>query len=100
MRVGRNVASVGTMKTENKHHHPLITAIDDVIAAAQTAELNETAALLRIARLDLLMRLHGIQANELELLSFALARGVCAEEPVRHKTARTTRRRKRRAKLN
>jgi hypothetical protein len=98
MPAGRNVASVGLMNTKSKQHHPLIKALDDVIAAARAAELNETAALLKIARLDLLMRLHGIRANELELLSFALARGAYAEPPPRR--PRTTSRKKPRAKLN
>ncbi len=95
MGAGRNVA--WTMKSKNKPPHPLITALEDVIAAARRAKLNETAALLRIARLDLLMRLHGIGANELELLSFALARGVYAGAP--RKTTRPLAR-KPRAKLN
>lgn len=98
MRAGRNVA--WTMKSKNKQPHPLIRALEDVIVAAKTAKLNETAALLRIARLDLLMRLHGIGTNELELLSFALARGVCAGAPRKTAHPRATFRKKPRAKLN
>jgi hypothetical protein len=74
MRAGRNVALVWAMKIKNKLYHPLVTALDDLIIAAKAAKLKETAALLRIARLDLLMRVHGIKHDELELLSFALAK--------------------------
>lgn len=62
------------MKTKNKLCHPLISALDNVIIAAKTAKLSETAALLRIARLDLVMRVHGITPDELELLTFALTK--------------------------
>lgn len=63
------------MKRKNGALQPLIVEIDNVIAAARAAKLEETVALLRIARLDLMMRAHDIAASELELVSFALARG-------------------------
>jgi hypothetical protein len=79
------------MKTKTNALELLIGELDKVIAAAQAARLGETAALLRIARLDLMMRTHGIAADELELVSFALAHGYCgddASKPVKAKAAR------------
>lgn len=63
------------MKKKNGALQPLIVEVDNIIAAARAAKLDETVALLRIARLDLMMRAHDIAASELELVSFALARG-------------------------
>jgi hypothetical protein len=98
----RNVAFVWTMKIKNKLYHPLVTALNNVIAAAKTARLYETVVLLKAARLDLLTRIQGIEENELEALSLTLVRGSCAEEPAKPKTtrARVTPRKKPRAKLN
>jgi hypothetical protein len=82
------------MKTKSSALQPLIAELDNVIAAAQAAHLDETAALLRMARLDLVMRAHDIATHELELVSFALARGYAESTvsaraksvPVRKKT--------------
>lgn len=52
----------------------IVQALDDIIAAVRAIGLQETGDLLRVARLDLLMRVHGIEAEELELLTLALAR--------------------------
>lgn len=60
---------------------PLVRNLDAVIAAAQEAGLTETVALLRMARLDFLMRVGGIRASELELLSYALQRGLEQDDP-------------------
>lgn len=43
-----------------------IGSLDDVIAGVERAGLAETTALLKIARLDLVMRAHGISERELE----------------------------------
>lgn len=51
---------------------PIVRALDDIIVAVHAIGLQETGNLLRVARLDLLMRVHGIEAEELELLTRAL----------------------------
>ena len=51
----------------------LVRALDDIIGSLCATGFKETAELLRIARLDLLMRLHGITAEEIELLAATLA---------------------------
>lgn len=76
---------------------PFIASLDDVIAAAVDADLVETAALLRIARLDLLMRLNGIDPNELEVLSYALQRSVFENDKGPPERPRRTPRRRRRS---
>lgn len=63
----RNKAKTGKL-------HPLVGVLDELIAAVGAAGLPDTVALLRISRLDLAMRLHGIEAEELELLAAALTR--------------------------
>ncbi len=84
-------------KKRNNALQPLIAELDNIIAAAGTAKLEETVTLLKIARLDLTMRAHGIAADELELVSFALARGIYAKAPVsRAKPKSTPARRSRR----
>ncbi|GAA0583481.1 hypothetical protein [Rhizomicrobium electricum] len=69
------------MKMKKGALQPLIVELDNIIAAARAAKLEETVALLRMARLDLMMRAHGIATNELELVSFALARGFWENKP-------------------
>lgn len=83
------------MKTKPSALQPLITELDDVIAAAQAARLDDTAALLRIARLDLIMRAHGIAADELELVTFALASGLHGETGAKRRKPRAVRKKKR-----
>ncbi len=79
------------MKTKNDALLPLIAELDDVIAAARAAGLGETTSLLRIARLDLMMRAHGIAADELELVSFALVSGYCQQATEAHATRKPKR---------
>lgn len=43
-----------------------ISTLDEVIAGVAKGGLAETVALLKIARLDLLMRVHGIAERELQ----------------------------------
>jgi hypothetical protein len=71
------------MKKRTGALQPLIAELDNIIAAARTAKLEETVTLLKIARLDLTMRAHGIAVDELELVSFALARGVYVKVPAK-----------------
>lgn len=71
------------MRNKSLSTRALVGALDDVIVAAESACLRETAALLRIARLDLLMRVHGIEADEIEMLAFALVRASVGEAPQR-----------------
>lgn len=47
-----------------KKYLPLINALDGVIAAAQSAKLNDTAALLSLARRDLTLRASGVSAAD------------------------------------
>lgn len=60
------------MTVEECALQPLIDELDTVIAAALAAHLDETAALLRIARLDLMRRAHCTATYELEQVSIAL----------------------------
>jgi hypothetical protein len=53
----------------------LVGAINECINQVTAANLMETAALLSMARLDLVARANGISEEELELFSFALQRG-------------------------
>jgi hypothetical protein len=71
------------MKKKMGALQPLIAELDNIIAAARAAKLEETVTLLKIARLDLTMRAHDIAADELELLSFALVRGLGTATPAR-----------------
>jgi len=50
---------------------PLIAEIDAVIKAAAEAGLPATAAFLRLARLDLLLRAHGVTPGEVPPEAFA-----------------------------
>ena len=61
----------------------LITAINECIDQVVAAQLWETAVLLRMAKLDLIARAHGITEEELELFSFALQRDPGLEERAR-----------------
>lgn len=77
------------MKKRMDALQPLIAELDNIIAAARTAKLEETVTLLKIARLDLTMRAHDIAADELELLSFALVRGLCTRAPAKSAKRKT-----------
>ena len=50
----------------------LMAAIGGCIRDATAAHLNETAAFLRMAQIDLITRVHGISEEELEVFLFAL----------------------------
>ena len=54
----------------------LVGAINECIDQVTAANLLETAALLSMARLDLVARANGITEEELELFAFALQRGI------------------------
>lgn len=65
------------METSPTHLQTLqniVAAIDSCIDKVASAQLSETAALLRIARLDLMVRIHGISERELEQLAFVASR--------------------------
>jgi hypothetical protein len=53
----------------------LVGAINECINQVTAANLLETAALLSMARLDLVARANGITEEELEVFAFALQRG-------------------------
>lgn len=65
------------------------TAIDACIDVVAVAQLHETAALLAIARLDLLVHTSGITEGELEQLEFALDRARQGFERVMPQTLRS-----------
>jgi hypothetical protein len=52
----------------------VVAVIDTCIDKVVAVELHETAALLRIARLDLIVRLHGITDAELDQLESVVDR--------------------------
>jgi hypothetical protein len=60
----------------------LIAAINECIDQVTAANLLETAALLSMARLDLVARANGITEEELEFFAFALQRGTGLYAPV------------------
>lgn len=68
----------------------LAKSLDENIAAAVKANLHETAALLHMAKLDLLTRIHGISEEEMDNFLFvaktcaAIARDAPEEEDVSH----------------
>lgn len=82
------------MKSKANALQPLIAELERVIAAALAARLTETVALLRIARLDLKMRAHNVAADELELVSFAMARGYCGNIASKRAKIRRVRKKK------
>ena|GEM_PF-1560744 len=69
IRVGHSMA---------KHPKALIAEIDAVIKAAVLAGQPQTAALLRAARLDLLLRVHNRKPSDIDVASYAGARGAQA----------------------
>jgi len=68
------------MATERADYHVLVERLDGVIDDAATAGLKETAALLRIARLDLLARANGIGEKDLDIFLQALEHGHSSAE--------------------
>jgi hypothetical protein len=50
----------------------LLTELDRIILRLEELGLKFSAALVRIAHLDLQMRVHNISAEEVDLLSFAV----------------------------
>ena len=68
------------METKGLDYYELIKRVDGMIDDAATAGLNETAALLRIARLDLVTRANGIGEKDLDLFLRALEQGPVAVE--------------------
>jgi len=52
----------------------IVAAIDSCIDKVASAQMSETAALLRIARLDLMVRIHDISDRELAQLAFVVSR--------------------------
>lgn len=62
------------MRSKPKSLSPLLAELDAVITAATTTGLRETAELLRLARLDLVLRANGLTAQSFDLLSYAQGR--------------------------
>jgi hypothetical protein len=50
----------------------LIATVDRCIRDATAARLSETATLLRMARLDLIARVHGISEEEMDVFLFVV----------------------------
>jgi hypothetical protein len=53
----------------------IVAALNDYIDVVRACDLDETAGLLRMAKLDLQMRIHHISDEELQALCEALERG-------------------------
>ena len=53
----------------------IVAALNDYIEVLRAYELEDTAGLLRMAKLDLQMRIHDISGEELQALCEALERG-------------------------
>lgn len=58
----------------------LIADVENCIRSAENANYRETAALLRIAKIDLITRVNGISGEELEAFLFALESELCIQE--------------------
>ena len=63
------------MKTQTPQCGRLIAELDRIIVAVTEAGLKETAGLLRMARIDLLTRIHGISEEEFDTLLFLMRKG-------------------------
>jgi hypothetical protein len=63
------------MKTQTPQCGRLIAELDRIILAVTEAGLKETAGLLRMARIDLLTRIHGITEEEFDTLLFLTRKG-------------------------
>ena len=63
------------MQTQQPQFNQLIRTLDGFIAEVVAAKLHETAALLNIARIDLIARVNGVSENELEAFFSALEGG-------------------------
>ncbi len=60
------------MADQSTKFDALIHQIEALIASAEAMELTETVALLRIVRIDLIVRANGVSEEELETFLFAL----------------------------
>ena len=60
------------MEAQSPTLDQLINWLDAYIEKIAAAKLDETAALLRIARIDLIVRANGISENEIEAFLFAV----------------------------
>jgi hypothetical protein len=56
------------MKPETPEFERLITRLDDIIEDVAATDFQETAALLRMAQIDLLTRVYNISPEELDAL--------------------------------
>jgi hypothetical protein len=59
----------------------IVAALNDYIDVVRAYDLDETVALLRMAKLDLQMRIHDISDEELQALCEALERGQASSGP-------------------
>jgi hypothetical protein len=62
------------MKSHNKNLRTLLITIDTAIQAAKQSDLSDTATLLRLARLDLMLRAQGLAADDITPKSQAKSR--------------------------
>jgi hypothetical protein len=67
------------MELENSRLSYLIEELDKVISGVRSAGLEQTVALLKIARLDLVMQAHGVTEYELEMFLHAVETNLRAE---------------------
>jgi len=63
----------------------LLLNLDTVIQSANEADLPDTAALLRLARLDLMLRAHGMTVDDITPISQAKTRLARKTRPARSK---------------
>jgi|GEM_PF-7033452 hypothetical protein len=81
------------MKPDTPEFEHLVTRMRDMISDLSDAGLKETAALVRMAHIDLISRVHGISQEELDTLLFVARSGqqmheqIAAGETVEHKRA-------------
>ncbi|MDE2135335.1 MAG: hypothetical protein KGJ49_12130 [Alphaproteobacteria bacterium] len=54
----------------------LITTVDNCIKDAVAAHLSETAALLRMAKIDLIIRANGINEEDMDVFMFMVESGL------------------------
>ena len=60
------------MQTQQPAFERLLATLDKLIAEIAESKLSQTAALLKIARLDLLARVNGVSEDDLEMFLSAL----------------------------
>jgi hypothetical protein len=71
------------MKQQNKALGTLLASVDSAIQSAHGADLPDTVALLRLARLDLLLRANGVASEDITLAPYAVARQAEKVKPLR-----------------